>query len=116
MVAGCPVYFSGPTTLIYSSGRNTRNINQFNQFYDKIKNNKFENSIETKKRICQLLAEYATHKCNYCDERSPERRDFEDPIMDMSVIWQKKRRQENKESNHGRRQRKWQTEEKEKEQ
>ena len=31
------VYFSGPTTLIYSSGRNTRNINQFNQFYDKIK-------------------------------------------------------------------------------
>ena len=80
------VYFSGPTTLIYSSGRNTRNINQFNQFYDKIKNNKFENSIETKKRICQLLAEYATHKCNYCDERSPERRDFEDPIMDMSVI------------------------------
>ena len=80
------VYFSGPTTLIYSSGRNTRNINQFNQFYDKIKNNKFENSTDTKKRICQLLSEYATHKCNYCDERSPERRDFEDPIMDMSVI------------------------------
>ena len=45
------VYFSGPTTLIYSSGRNTRNINQFNQFYDKIKNNKFENSTDTKKRI-----------------------------------------------------------------
>ena len=80
------VYFLGPTTLIYSSGRNAKNLNHFNQFYVKIKNNKFENTVNTKRRICQLLSEYAVHKCNYCDEKSPEKKDYEDPIMDMSVI------------------------------
>jgi hypothetical protein len=68
------VYFMSPTTLIYSSGRTPRNYNMFNQFYDKIKQNKMENAENTKKRICNILSEYQVHKCNYCGENKSERR------------------------------------------
>ena len=36
-----------------------------------------------------LLLEYAVHECQQCDEKSPERKDFEDPLINISIILRK---------------------------
>ena len=49
-------YFTGPTTCIFSVGRQSRQSRQFSMFYDKVKTNNFDHPEDTKRRICQQLS------------------------------------------------------------
>lgn len=76
-------YFTGPTTCIYSLGRNSRQ--RFSMFYDRIKTNNVENPEATKNRICQQLSEYQNHtcKCKYCKEIE---KDYDEPPTSINIL------------------------------